>query len=190
MRGLKTLDWLWCSLNLPTVKRGRLASWDSVRLSEAGTEKPLPSCQHFSPHSTTTFPQVPSNKYRLALLLSFTAWCINHFHNYNFWGAPWLNGQQHKYSSSCSLLASYLGLCWIILGCFRHLLLRLKSLLAVRRALVRSWLLLVSSCLYRCRRLASILHKCSTTDVFTAKWVGRFPTKLWNSSGRKENMNK
>lgn len=99
MRGLKTLDWLWCSLNLPTVKRGRLASCVSVRLSEAGTEKPLPSCQHFSPHSTTTFPQVPSNKYRLALLLSFTAWCINHFHNYKFWGAPWLNGQQHKYSS-------------------------------------------------------------------------------------------
>lgn len=82
-----------------------------------GTEKQLYSCQHFSPHSTTTFPQVPSNKYRLALLLSPSAWRINHFHNYKFWEAPWVNRLQHKYSSllflSCFLprpLQDYFGL--------------------------------------------------------------------------------
>lgn len=113
----------------------------------AGTEKQLCPCQHFSPHSTTTFPQVSSNKYRLAPLHSPSACRINHFHNYKFWGAPWVNRLQYKYPPPCSRLAAYLGLCRTILGCFRHLLLRMKSLLAVRRALVKSWLVLVSSCL-------------------------------------------
>lgn len=89
-------------------------------------------------------PQLPSNKYRL------TACRINHFRNYKFFffflgGAPWVNWLQCKYSSY--LLPSYLGRCRTILGCFRHLLLRLKSLLTVRRALAKSWLLLVSRCL-------------------------------------------
>lgn len=83
-----------------------------------GTERQLCSCQHFSPHSTTPFPQVPSNKYRPALLLSPSAWRINHFHNYKFWGAPWVNRLQHKYPppllfSFCLLprpLQDYFGL--------------------------------------------------------------------------------
>ncbi len=60
---------------------------------------------------------MPSNKYRLAPLLSFSVWRINHFHNYKFWGAPWVNGLRHKYSSllllSCLLprpLKDYFGL--------------------------------------------------------------------------------
>ncbi len=95
-----------------------LAKHDPVCLSTlAETEKQLCSCQHFSPHSTTTPPQVPSNKYRPAPLLSPSAWRINHFHNYKFWGAPWVNRPQYKYSSllflSCVLprpLQDYFGL--------------------------------------------------------------------------------
>lgn len=67
-----------------------------LRLEQRSRFPPV-STFHLTPR--LLFPQVPSNKYRLALLLSFTAWCINHFHNYKFWGAPWLNGQQHKHSS-------------------------------------------------------------------------------------------
>lgn len=51
----------------------------------------LCSRQHFSPLSPATFPQVPSNKRRLALLLSLPASCINHSHNYRFRGAARAN---------------------------------------------------------------------------------------------------
>lgn len=114
------LYWSWCSLNLQTsVKCVRRAGCDPVcpPPTPAVTEKQLCSCQHFSPHSTTTFPQVPSNKYRLAPPLSPSACRINHFHNYTFWGAPWVKRRRHKYSSllypSCLLprpLQDYLRL--------------------------------------------------------------------------------
>lgn len=91
-------------------------------------------------------PVVSSNNRRLAPLSSLSACRLSRPHNYTgfFWEKPELTGCGVNTHGSPS--ASHLGFCRTILGCFWHLLLRLKSLLAVRRALAKSWLLLVSSC--------------------------------------------
>lgn len=122
---------------------GKKARFDPLCLMDGAEEQLCPS-QHFLIFPQLLFLKCRFNKHRLALLLSLFAAAKT---------VLIIIGSGQHLGLTCIFLPvvvflhPYLSLGRIIFGCFRHLLLKLKSLLVARRALLKSCMLLVSSCL-------------------------------------------